>query len=405
MISIQESVDIFVNEKKDYFRQWALDEPFVFSKSCHDDLKRLQKIMYRLVVNFIEHYDEYKHLMPVSEKVEAILELTAKKSYLPGTYRTDFVFDENNQIRLIEITCRFALNGVFQTAIFHNQGTTFSRKNYPDLEIIDSFTPIYAHLEKLLAGKNRVVVLTGDDQKNESKIYLDIFKRVGLDTLKLNYNEVSSYLSEMKDALVISELSFDEICSLDFDVISKLIDLNIINDLRTIFLIHDKRFFSVLGEPDFLENVLSKSEIEFFKKFYIPTYTLNKGDGLWEKVYKNKNHWILKHRALGKSQSVYAGPVTDRQEWEKILSEIESGEFVVQKWVPQKTFSGTVKGEPVDDFITGTLLFFDDNYFGLGEFRTSSFPVTNKTDHRKAAGIVISSSDSTITNNINHYFN
>ena len=405
MISLQESVDIFVEDKADYFKQWSFDEPFVFSKNTHEDLKRLQGVMYRLVVHFVENYEEYKHLMPVSEKVEAILKLAAKKPYSPGTYRTDFVFDDDSQFRLIEITCRFALNGIFQTAIFHEQGTSFNKDKFPDQEIEDSFSEIYDHLEKFIEGKSRVFVITGDDQKNESKIYLDIFKRIGLDTYKVNYKDVPLYLSEMDDALIIPELSFDEICAMDLDTVSKLVDLNVLNDFRTIFLIHDKRFFAVLRDEAFLKDALVKSDIEFFKKFYIPTYTVSKGDELWEKVYTNKDQWILKHRALGKSQSVFAGPVTEKEEWEEILSGVESGEFVVQEWVPQRTFEGTVQGKPVNDYITGTLLFFDDNYFGLGEFRTSSFPVTNKTDHRKAAGLVVLSNDPTIKHNLKHYFN
>ena len=405
MISLHESVDKFVEEKAEYFKQWSFDEPFAFSEDTHNDLKRLQGIMYRLVVHFVENYERYKHLMPVSEKVEAILKLAAKKPYIPGTYRTDFVFDDDSQFRLIEITCRFALNGVFQTAIFHDQATTFYRDRFPGEEIKDTFSAIFTHLEKIIEGKNKIFVITGDDQKNESKIYLDIFKRIGLDTYKLNYKDVPLNLSEMEEALIIPELSFDEICSMDLDTISKLIDFDVLNDFRTIFLIHDKRFFGVLGDKIFLENAIDESDIEFFKKFYIPTYTVSKGDELWKEVYTNKDQWILKHRALGKSQSVFAGPVTDKEEWREILSCIESGEFVVQKWIPQRTFEGTVQGKPVNDYITGTLLFFDDNYFGLGEFRTSSFPVTNKKDHRKAAALVASTSNSTIKNNIKHYFN
>ncbi len=405
MISLQESVDKFVEDKADYFKQWSFDEPFVFSKNTHKDLKRLQGIMYRLVVHFVENYELYKHLMPVSEKVEAIVKLAKKKPYLPGTYRTDFVFDGDSQFRLIEITCRFALNGIFQTAIFHNQGTSFYHNKFPNQKVEDSFTAIYAHLEKFIEGKSRVFVITGNDRKNESKIYLDIFERIGLDTYKVNYKDVSSYLSEMEDALIIPELSFDEICTMELQTISKLIDFNILNDFRTIFLIHDKRFFAVLGDATFLENAIDKSDIDFFKKFYIPTHTVSRGDELWKEVYANKDQWILKHRALGKSQSVFAGPVTEKEEWEEILLGIESGEFVVQEWVPQRTFEGTVQGKPVNDYITGTLLFFDDNYFGLGEFRTSSFPVTNKTDHRKAAGLVLSTSNSTIKKNFKHYFN
>lgn len=392
MKTIEESVQLFVEERYDYFRNWTLDKPFIFDDDSLAELQHLQKLMYRLVVHFVENYNVFKHLMPVSDKVEEILKSVSNKKYHPGTYRTDFVFDKTEQFKIIEITCRFALNGMFQTAVFNNHVDKFLQNEYSESECDRSYEGIYDHLYSILECCDQVVVITGDDQKNESKIFLDILKNAGYQTSKINYKRLPDVLGDFDKALIIPELSFDEICSLDIEVITELNEHKILNDFRTIFLIHDKRFFSVLGDHKFLQSILSEDEIQFFKKFYIPTYTITSNDELWKEIAQNKDDWIIKHRALGKSQSVYAGPVTDEKEWESILSSIEVGEFVVQKWIPQKTYKATVKGEEVNDFLTGTLLFFDDNFFGLGEFRTSSFPVTNKTDHRKAAGLFLKNS-------------
>ena len=78
--------------------------------------------------------------------------------------------------------------------------------------------------------------------------------------------------------------------------------------------------------------------------------------------------------------------------------------MILQEWIPQKRITGKIKGEKFEDFVTGTLLYFDDNYFGMGDFRTSSHPVTNKVDHRKACSLIRASNTeldlATITNYI-----
>ena len=135
--------------------------------------------------------------------------------------------------------------------------------------------------------------------------------------------------------------------------------------------------------------MLTTEEIEFFNQFYIPTYCSSEARNEWLKAKGNKNEWIIKHRALGKSQKVYAGLVTSEAEWQSIFESDDFKDMTLQKWIPQKTIKGRIKQKEYEDFVTGTLLFFDDNYFGYGDFRTSSHPVTNKVDHRKAAGLIL----------------
>ena len=83
-LNIKESTFEFVNEKQSYYKQWILDEPLVISKSHNDDLQLLQKIMYKLITEFVTNYSSYKHLMPVSSKVEEIINIFNHKEYKIG---------------------------------------------------------------------------------------------------------------------------------------------------------------------------------------------------------------------------------------------------------------------------------------------------------------------------------
>ena len=245
-MNLKDSVEIFVKDRKEYYKQWMFEEPIIISKSHNDKLQKVQKIMYKIITEFVCSYNNYKHLMPVDVKTEQIIELFNRKEYKTGTYRTDFVYDKNNQVKLIEITCRFALNGVFLSELMNRVALDFHQKKISNLEVQNLYKPINKHLENYIENIDSVFILKGDDQKNESKIYKDIFTRMNIKVIDVNYKEVENYINSMQNSLIVSELSFDEITSFSIQTLEKLMPLNIINDFRTIFLIHDKRFFSVL---------------------------------------------------------------------------------------------------------------------------------------------------------------
>ena len=48
-----------------------------------------------------------------------------------------------------------------------------------------------------------------------------------------------------------------------------------------------------------------------------------------------------------------------------VAGTLDYQQFILQEWVPQRRFKGTVSGVEFDDYLTGTLMYFDDAYFGL----------------------------------------
>lgn len=388
-----ESTDIFVSEKFNYYENWILDEPLFISEQCLNDLGNLQKILYKLINEFVTNYSRYKHLMPVPPEVERIIDLFDRKPYHIGTYRTDFVFDMNRQIKLIEITCRMGMNGVFQNAVMEQFAVNYMKNENLQHGRLDLYQGMFKKLDSCLKDVDSVTVLQGSDRKNESNIFTDIFERMDVPVRHVHYTQIGRHLETISNSWIISELSFDEILTIDLKALEFLLPLNITNDFRTIFLIHDKRFFDVLGNTELREAVLTASEIQFFDNYYIPTFSNHQNPQAWQDAKHYKNNWILKHRALGKSQEIYAGVVTDSETWRALFESDRIQDMVLQEWVTQPTYKTTCKGEEVNDYLTGTLLYYDDEFFGLGEFRTSSFPVTNKVDHRKMAGICLSLND------------
>jgi len=397
-ITFKDSVNIFVEEKKDYYNQWVFDKPVVVSSEHSLKIERLQKIIYKLILFFVNNFQEYQDLIIVSPKTKLICEALSNVNYKVGTYRTDFVFDKHKNPKLIEITCRFALNTIFVSSIYDRLSKDIQKRLLANPNSKSRYNNLISYLEKI-SGKGDIFILSGEDKKNESILFKEIFERTGRKVTRIYFTDIDSALPGIsKDVFIISELTLSEIESLSLDTIVKLSTLNLVNDFRTALLVHDKQFFSVLSNQKFQNACLDSKEQLLLCDFLIPTYNSQESPESWNNAKTNKDKWILKHRALGKSESIYSGAVTEQSEWSRIFEEEDLEQYILQEWVVQPLFESQLKNKTYKDYVTGTYLFFNNNFFGFGPFRTSSHPVTNVVDDRKAIAII---EDGTEKNKIN----
>jgi hypothetical protein len=203
------------------------------------------------------------------------------------------------------------------------------------------------------------------------------------------------------------------------ETLQAMIDVRMLNDFRTIFLAHDKRFLHLIFVDDFTRQCLTEEETVFLRQHTIPTYIYNNVyKEIWEDALQNKDRYILKPYDLGKSVGVYAGVMTDEDTWKSVIGELGDWSFsrlgkslctsgnipkqpnnqttkqpsyILQPFIRQRTYPCVWEGNHYDEYVCGMMLCMDDRYFDSGVFRTSSAPVTNKVDHRKMC--VINSDD------------
>ena len=377
----------------EYFRPWTYDVPLAIRKETNDRLARIQQLFHRCVRHLAEHYDRYLGLMPVSDRVADILALSRSKPYRPGTYRTDFIVDETNQIRLIETTCRFAMNGYFTSGFFIHDLADRYLAGRPEIRKIDAYTPFYDRFMEYFRPFDHVCLLKGADDRNDTKFVIPVFEKAGFPVRVIPAADVPARTTEFRGAAVLGELSHDEICALPTETVEAIVAADSMNDLRTVFLIHDKRFFALLTHAAFLNEALAPAEIEEIRPFLIPTYAKALDPEIWRQARADKDRWILKPFNVGKSIDVFAGPLTDAAEWQALFDTGRADRMVLQEYVPQRRFRGTIGGQAYRDYAAGTLLFFEEGYFGPGLFRASSYPVTNKVDDRKIAPLVTPDAD------------
>lgn len=366
-----------------YLSKWYLDTPALVTPERFDALKKLQETLYTALCYFVAHADEYDAIFPLTFKVRRILEVCRPYPYRPGTYRPDFLIDENGQLRLCEIGARFPLNGYFLSGIAECIGARKFGYLPPPEEW--QYAHFLNHLFAYWGAFDELYVLKGADHPCDIKYYIPYFEALGICIHQLSPEELARQPLPLENVALVNEFNQMEIERLPLPAVQAIASARGLNDMRSIFLIHDKRFLAVLSDPSFQRACLSRAEIEALTPYLIPTYTRTQRRDLWEEAYHRQEDWVIKHSRLGKSEKVYAGCVTSREKWQTLFVEPEIEEMVLQPFIRQRKIHSAIGGSVYHDFAVGTLLCFDEDFFGPGLFRTSSFEITNRLDDRKMA--------------------
>lgn len=395
-INLDQATKRYVAKFSSYYETWLFDQPIVTDKNRNDDLIKaglvLNKLIHHAGSNFLE-FEGYAK-MPISEKAKDILRVFNKRpNYDVGTYRTDFVFTQGALPKFIEITCQFSLNGFFQSAVYDHYSKRYSEEKGLRASRISDYDAFIPFLKKKIGAAQSICIIKGRDTIQSSRFFGPIFRDAGYEVKEIYFTEIWANRRFIEKSFVVSEIMIDEIESLSMDEICLLSESNLVNDYRTIFIAHDKRFFTLIGDHELQKQVLNPEEIMMLNKYLIETQSMDRPGFDLQPAMENKNDWVLKHINLGRSREVYSGLEFDQKGWEELLKSIDQTQFIMQEWVAQSRFSGTVKGEEHNDYLTGTLLYFDKQYFGLGLFRTSSHIIANKVDNRNIFPLVLETSE------------
>lgn len=391
--SLQSALLEYADDSFDYLSQWLYDQPLVASKQSVDDLRQAGICLSKFIRYFGKHFVDKNlyELMPVSDRVKTIMNMfNQRESYDLGTYRTDYVFDRNINAKFIEITCQFSLNGFFQAAFYAHQSSTFIAKQSLGKLTQDDYQDFAPFLMDRIGKASSIAVLKGRDKIQSSRFYVPIFRQAGFEVKEISYKDIWENRDFIKRSFVVSEIMMDEIETLSDAELALIAEADGVNDYRTIFVAHDKRFLPLLSNVELQKEILTPSESKLLNQYLIKTHRCDVAPQIIEQALKNKDEWILKHINLGRSREIYAGLEVSQNEWKSLLTTSDLSKFVLQEWVPQRTFTGTVNGKRHNDYLTGTLLYFDDAFFGLGFFRSSSHIVANKVDNRNIFPIVMS---------------
>ena len=358
--------DLFDSLHKDlsvYFFNWYFDRPMVISKDRDMELQRVQQLLAKCLHFYADHYEEYLDLIPYDEKILHILDMVKDKKYVLGTFRPLSFFADK-------------------------KGRELAKASGYEVRD-DRMESMLAYYASMADGFSRISVVKSSDKSDSIRLYVPFYRALGKEVRVFECDEISANADWIKDSLILSALNQKDILAMPDDILEVMTETPRYNDFRTVFLAHDKRLFSLFFMDSFTDRFLDKEETAFLRDHVIPTYIYGQDAAVWEDARLNKNSYIIKHHCLGKSERVYAGCMTDENEWQAQWDSGAVREMILQPFITQRCTPNVWHGQSFMEYIAGTILSVDEEYFGTGLFRSSSLPVLNKGDDRKVSIVLV----------------
>lgn len=328
---------------------------------------------------FAGEFARWSERIPFPALAHRVARITAGVPYDKGTFRTDVVFEGDGTPRMIEITCRFVMNGFLRHALYDE----LARQHGFARDRPDRFRGFLPALANWLGDD--AVMIRGEEGRNDSEFLEWVYQAAGRTLEIVDPRDLEAAWPRVHGRHLVSEMNHGEIARLDDRMLRRLVEGGMRNDLRTAVLVHDKAFFAIMSLPEF-QAELSPAHRVTLERHLQPTWLAALAPDLWEAARADPAGWILKPRNLGRSEGVVAGALVSADDWEAAWQAADPATTVIQRFVDQPRWRTSLRGEPLDDFAVGTLLFAEEGYFGPGMFRLSSLAVTNVGDDRKAWG-------------------
>lgn len=170
----------------------------------------------------------------------------------------------------------------------------------------------------------------------------DAIKEVGvrfIDPRKLSVNPSGPGVYDLEGPIeqFAIECSQSELLAMDKDIISKILSCPHINDVRTVFLAHDKRMLSVLTTPSVMRDYLPPHDVEILMTAIIDTYICGVHHDIVQIAKKNRYEWMIKPNGGGKGIGIVFGKDCENDEsWCDILDNPKHANYVIQKVVSQQ---------------------------------------------------------------------
>ncbi|CAF3704322.1 unnamed protein product [Rotaria sp. Silwood1] len=174
---------------------------------------------------------------------------------------------------------------------------------------------------------------------------------------------------------LILELHQDEILSFSNDILHTFIhntQLRYMNDLRTIFLVHDKRMFSLLSNQAFLDALwqCDYDQTKTLTQLIPTTYVIGQMPSyVRECVLTMKNNWCIKPNLGGKGVNMSIGTDCSSEDWSRLLLDQNHHEWIIQQ------YQEPVQYESMN--LSGMLFCCNNNCFNLGPIRLSPNKIVN----------------------------
>lgn len=350
--------------------------PFLVVPERVRELQALQGSIHRALVAIVTHFtrdDRLSRVIRLPEAEQALLSALTDKPYRPGSFRPDYLHAVDGREMVAEINARFTLNAYLSSMLL----TRCASRLHPEVAALPALEEVEPALRRRL-GNDRIGILKAFEQGWDIHV---LRKRWGRDCELLNPKALTvGHLAGWRS--VVLELHQHELLGkVPVELLHTLAEHpGVLNDLRTIFIGHDKRLLALLSTERVLEDYLEADDVALLRRHVIPTWV--KGDAP-EKVREALAHpagWLAKPPRSGKGQGILTSSQMSIIDWCSLLQALPD-DYVLQPYIEQKVFPIAIIRESalvqVPMTVVGLLPTLDDQAFGPGLFRASPDEIVN----------------------------
>ncbi len=351
--------------------------PFVVPGQRLGEWLALQESIQRAIVAVVTHFDRDPRFAAVIQLPAVEREWLARiaaRPYRPGGFRPDFLFAANGREMVTEINGRFPLNGFLTTLRLGRCLAQLDPRFVPP--------PSLARVETALRSRLGATGPLGIVKASEPGWDIHLVKTLWGERCEMIAPQELTAARLGRWRGVVLELHQHELLGeVPAEIqVSLAAHPGLLNDLRTIFIAHDKRLLALLSDGAVLGDYLDTDDVARLRRHIIPTWVKGLAP---HKVYEALAHpdsWLAKPPRSGKGKGIVVSSQLKPAAWRQTLLELPD-DWVLQPYVEQRTFPITTlrQGELVTARmkVVGMLPALDEHTFGPGLFRAAEDDVVN----------------------------
>ena len=350
--------------------------PFTVTPERLDELRALQGSIRRAIVAVVTHFHDPRLAavirLPALER--DLLAHLADRPYRPGAFRPDFLYAADGREMITEINARFPLNG-FLSSVLLNRCTPLLD---PEFAPLPALAEVEAALRTRLGETGPIGILKssepGWDVHLLTKLWGERCEMIAPQTLtRGDLARWRGVLLELHQHELLGEVPADLQVPLAAHP-------GVLNDLRTIFIAHDKRLLALLCCGEVLQDYLEADDVARLRRHIVPTWVKGLAPDRVREARAHPAGWLAKPPRGGKGKGIVVSSQLEPALWRATLQDLPD-DWVLQPYVEQQTFAittlrhGDLVSAPMK--VVGLLPALDEHAFGPGLFRAAEDDVVN----------------------------
>jgi hypothetical protein len=351
--------------------------PFAVAAERLVELQALQGSIHRAIVAVVTHLTQDARLSrviqlpPVEQELLAII---VDRPYRPGAFRPDFLHAADGREMITEINARFTLNG-FLSSVLLNRCVPLLHPELTPLAALEELEPA---LGARLGEAGPIGILKSSEPGWDIHLLRALW---GRRCKMLHPRELTGNYLARWSAVVLELHQHELLGEVPPELLAGLAaHPGILNDLRTIFIAHDKRLMALLSTEGVLEDYLEGDDVARLRRHVVPTWVLGAAPDKVREALAHPAGWLAKPPRSGKGKGIVVSSLLSPAEWRHTLHWLPD-DWVLQPYVEQQSFPITVVRD--GDLVTtpmkvvGVLPALDEHTFGPGLYRAAQDEVVN----------------------------